>query len=128
MAKVLQDFIPTISDIIDADKPTQDLTDKVNGMIHRLNEVLRTLSTAVNTIEFGDGSTAENVLGNWIGVEFSTAGVELTGTHTLNKAPQAIIGTRLDRPGSIYFSKAPSTTEIYLKSDTDSLSGRIMIV
>lgn len=126
--KVNVDFIPTISDIVSDDKGVTVLVEKLNVTFSRLNEILRSLGTAVNTIEFGDGVTADNVLGSWIPVEFSaTPGEELTAAHTLQKIPHAIIGTKLDRSGHIYFSSVATSSNLYLKSDTASLSGTILV-
>jgi hypothetical protein len=128
MARVNLDFLPTIADIISDDAGVKKLVERLNVIISRLNEILRFLTTAVNTVEFGDGTSGENVFCNWVAVQFGTAGVELTATHSLAKEPRAIIGSRLNLPGAIYFSTTPTSASLYLKSDTDSLSGTIVVV
>lgn len=121
MARVIVDYVPLIKD------NETDIKKGINTSLQKVNEILRLMSTGINTIEFGDGTTEENIYCDYVSVEFGQAGVELTGTHSLNRVPTAIVGIKLDRPGAIYFSKAATTSSIYLKSDTDSLSGVIIV-
>ena len=128
MAKVIVDYVPMVR----ANEDTEVMVGDINLSFRRSNEIFRLFSNGINNIEFGDGLSASNVSCNFIAVSFGQAGVELTASHKLNRVPVAIVGTRLDKPGAIYFSKnasgySTSGSEIYLKSDTDSLSGTIII-
>jgi len=124
MAKVIVDYIPPIKDEVEE---VADVKESINISFNKANEILRLLSIGINTIEFGDGTTPENVYCSYENVEFETAGTELDVEHGLGKVPTSIIGKKLDKPGEIYFSQAATSTNLYLKSDTDSLSGTIVI-
>jgi hypothetical protein len=121
MARVIVDYVPLIKDTED------DIKKGINTSLQKINEIFRLLSTGINMVEFGDGSTTENMYTDYVPVEFGVAGTELSGTHALGKIPTAIVGTKLDRAGTVYFSKAATSSSIYLKSDTDSLSGVIIV-
>jgi len=129
------DFIPAISDIIVGTdtkgnkivKPAEFL-EAINSALFRLNEILRLLGIAINTVEFGSISSTENVYCDMISVEFGVAGTELSAVHALVKVPTAIIGNKLDQPGMVYFSSTPTTGAVYLKSDTDNLSGTLVLI
>jgi hypothetical protein len=121
MARVNVDYIPLVKET------EEDLRRGVNSSFQKANEILRLMSIGINTVEFGNGTTTENVYCEYLAVQFSTAGTELTGTHTLGRTPTTIVGRKLNMAGDIYFSKAATTTAIYLKSDTDSLSGTLII-
>jgi hypothetical protein len=128
--KVNVDFIPTLSTFIIDDPKIQSVISEINILLLRLNEIIRQLSTSVNTIEFVNSSgVVENVLCSKVDVSFGTAGTELTASHGLQKVPIAIIGTKFaGLGGNIGFSSAATSTNIYLKSDTDNLSGSIIII
>ena len=126
MARVLTDNVPTpVEAKTEADLP--NLSESLKSQTTKLNEILRLQSIGINTIEFGDGITAENILCDFVAVQYGTAGAELSSTHGLNKTPIAIVGKKLNMPGDVYFSKAATTTTIYTKSDTDNLSGTIIV-
>jgi hypothetical protein len=126
--KVNVDFIPTISDLVSEEPEIQALINRLNIALTRLNEILRMLAVAINTVEFLSGTEAENVYCDYVTVSFGTAGTELSASHSLLKIPSAIVGTKLDRMGDMWFSKAATSTDMYLKSDTDDLSGSIIII
>lgn len=105
---------------------------EVNRALGRIGILFQQYASALNNISLGDN------IGNAISADFNTvydptlgatgmAGTELSATHTLNRVPKAIIGMKLDRPGAIYLSQDPSTSYIYLKSDTDCLSATLYI-
>jgi hypothetical protein len=131
MSRVNIDFVPTI-DNVSADKPEisrpiNKAIEEVNTAILKLNEILRVLGVAINTIEFGNTTNTENVYCSFLTFQFGIAGVELTAAHGLGRTPVAIIGQKLDRAGDIYFSSAATSANIYLKSDTTSLSGVLIL-
>jgi hypothetical protein len=81
--------------------------------ITRLNEILRIHGVAINTIEFGNRTDQENVFGDWVSVTFGAPGDELTAAHTLLRAPVAIAATRLNTAGDMYFSSAPTSSNVF---------------
>ena len=121
MARVLVDYIPPV------DEEEQDIRFGVNKSINKLNEVIRLMATGINTVEYGDGTTSENMLVDYVAVTFASAGTELSAENTLRKIPTAIVGSRLTSGNDIYWSKAATTTTIYLKSGTNNLSGVVII-
>ncbi len=131
MSRVNVDFVPTIDNIM-ADKPEiarpiNKAIEEVNTAIIKLNEIIRTLGVAINTVEFGNTTDSENIYCSFLTIQFGTAGTELTAAHGLGKIPVAIVGQKLDRAGHIYFSSAATSANIYLTSDTNSLSGVLII-
>lgn len=94
---------------------------ETNRALSRISILLQQYAAAMNNISLGDN------IGEKITVEFAQAGTELTVNHNLNRLPKAIIGIQVDMPGVIYISQAASTSQLFLKSDTDSLSGSIYI-
>ncbi len=131
MSRVNIDFVPTIDNIIaekpEISRPINTAIEEVNTAIIKLNEILRTLGIAVNTIEFGNTTDSENIYCNFITAQFGVAGVELTAAHGLRKVPVAMVGQKLDRAGTIYFSSAATSANIFLKSDATSMSGVLII-
>lgn len=122
MARVIIDHIPAMKEDV------KDLRVGMNEVINKANEILRLMAIGINLVGFGDGTTSENVECSYVNVEFDTAGTELSATHNLGKTPISIVGRKLDRAGDVYFSKAATSTTIYLKSNTDSTSGTLIIV
>jgi len=121
---VTVDYLPTLSIRVEDDPQIQKLISELNIIILRLNEILRALAVGVNTIEFND-----NIMSDEISVEFSTAGTELTAAHSLTRAPSGIAAVRFaGQGGSVGFSSPSTSTNVYLKSDTDSLSGKITLI
>jgi len=94
---------------------------ETNRALNRIGILLQQYAAALNNLSLADN------IGTDVDVEFGQAGVELSAAHTLNRAPKAIIGIKLDRPGAIYMSQTPDAAYLYLKSDTDSLSGEIYV-
>lgn len=81
-------------------------------------------------IEFGSGaaSGAENIMCDFATITFSTAGTEATATHTLGRTPVGVWLIKANMPGSIYNSSAATSANVYLKCDTDNLSGVVVII
>lgn len=131
MGRVNIDYVSTIdkvtSDKSEISRPINMVVEEVNKSITKLNEILRTLGVAINTVEFGTTSTVENVYCDFLTVQFGVAGTELTAAHGLNKIPSVIIGQKLDRAGTIYFSSNATSANIYLKSDATNMSGVLII-
>jgi hypothetical protein len=112
--------------------PEEQIKYETNRALGRIGILFQQYASALNNISLGDN------IGLAVTIDFATvydpslgatgmAGTELSASHTLNHVPKAIIGQKLDRPGVIYVSQTPSTNQIYIKSDTDCLSGQIYI-
>jgi len=86
-----------------------------------LNKFMRETSKALNSVEFGDGLSAENMGGVFLTVPVSADA--MTGTagfgcqHKLGKAPSGYLIVSKTQSGSMYTSGSPigDETNIYLK-------------
>jgi hypothetical protein len=97
---------------------------------HTINSFINDTVNAFQSIEFGTGLSggADNVRCDFATVTFGVAGTELTASHNLRKIPIGVWMISKDSPGVIFNSTAPTSASVFLKSDTDSLSGVIVII
>lgn len=93
-----------------------------------INEFIKDVATSLDSqLDFGDGTNPENLYVSWVTVEFGAAGTEASASHTLNRTPVGVIPVWKDRAGDVYISSAATSADIYLKSDTDTLSAKLII-
>jgi hypothetical protein len=98
--------------------------------LYRLNYILREYGNAINTIEIGDGVTADNLFCSFTVTQApSGADTEWSVAHTLGRIPTGAWWYKKDRAGDLYFSATASTSAVaYFKCSTADCSGTIIIV
>lgn len=83
-------------------------------------------------IQFGDGTAggAENISCDFATVTFTGVGSgdELTASHALGRTHIGCWLIKADRAGNIWNSTAADSSYVYLKADSDSLSGVLIII
>jgi hypothetical protein len=99
--------------------------------VNTLNTFMKETHKALNWVEFGDGTTAENM-----GVVFisstnssGSADRELTLTHNLGHVPHGYIVIKQNAKGTLYDgSTANTATKLYLKwSETSAVTFKVMV-
>jgi len=95
-----------------------------------VNSFMEDTVKALHSIQFGSGLSggAENIECDFATITFGVAGTELTAAHALKRVPIGMWMIKSDRVGNIYNSASADSASAYLKSDTDSLSGVLIIV
>ena len=79
-------------------------------------------------VDFGDGTIPENVSCDFVNVQFGTAGTELSAAHNLYRVPTGCWLVAQNMSGDIYTSTVPTSAYYFLKSNTNSLSGKAIII
>lgn len=96
-----------------------------------LNSWLVAAVASINSVEFGNGTKAENVLCDFQNiVTDDTPDAEFEVTHGLKRTPIGTWFIRQYNSGNLYFSVATTATsaKLYLKCDTASVTGTIIII
>ena len=93
-----------------------------------LNEFIVNVVAALGAIEFGTETTGENIYCDILTVPFTAASVELTAAHGLGRVPIGAWPIKKDRIGDFYFSTAPTSANLFLTTNTASLSAVLIII
>jgi hypothetical protein len=98
--------------------------------LYKLNEMLRTLVTAVNSIEIVREGTPENVFCDYkaFGTPI-TPNTEFSISHSLGRVPMGYIVVSQTATGNFYDGSTSNTSAtLYLRCNTASVSGNIIII
>ncbi len=99
--------------------------------VPHFNSILFSIIQALNSLEFGNGTTPENMWCVFATITTPTsADTSFTIAHTLGKVPIGFIPIKMDRACSLYTSPASAWTSsnICLKCNTASASGVIILI
>ncbi len=116
--------------------PLEFLTKFDEDNLRKLNQLLLKIESAINTIEFGDGTTSENILCVFVHVltpEFSSS---FSAVHTLGRVPVGVIPIMIDTNSGVdeycNFSTTPgsahTSTTIYLNASATGTSATFLII
>lgn len=99
--------------------------------VNVLNTFMKETHKALNWIEFGDGTTQENMAIIFVTSTNASGSAdrELTLTHTLDHVPYGYIVIKQNAKGTLYDgSTANTTTKLYLKwSETSAVTFTVMV-
>ncbi len=95
-----------------------------------LNQGLIFLTSALNKgIEFGNETAgAENIYCDIVTVQFTAASAEVTAAHDLDRVPLGALLVKKDRIGDFYFSSPATSANLFLTTNTASLSAVLIII
>ncbi len=110
--------------------PLEFLTKFDEGNLKKLNQLLLKLESAINTIEFGDGTTSENILCAFVSVITPNTAVPFSTSHTLGRTPIGVIpiSKTIACDFSTVVGSAHDSTKIYLNASATGASATLIVL
>jgi hypothetical protein len=104
--------------------------------LDKLNKILLTLTSAINCIEFGDGTTSENMLCAFAHVLTPSTAVPFSAVHTLGRTPIGVIPISINTNSgvdsycdfSVVAGSAHDSTKIYLNASATGTSATLIVI
>ena len=114
--------------------PVYQLADLSSGDgLKNLNNIIMRLTHAVNSIEFGNTTSNENIWCDFITVDQSAASaVVCSAAHGLNRKPTGTIVVWQNKAAVLYKPTSPTSadtsTQVFFQFDTASTSAVLLLI